>query len=252
MRRQLTRTAAMMLYPLTRRISGVRILCYHGVTNQRSYLNVSPSDFNLQMSLLAEQGYKTISIHEFLGMSQHNPDAKNIIITFDDGYADNYENAFPIMRQFGFTGTIFCTTGSIATRKFLNNEQILEMQAQGWEFGSHTVTHPHLPQLATAQKITELSDSMSQLAAIIGRTADSFCYPYGEYDLESIKILAELGYRGACSNRPGVNRAGAIDNPYLLRRTEIGGFDTIGDFRLKIGGAFDLLHQILHIVRGRP
>jgi peptidoglycan/xylan/chitin deacetylase (PgdA/CDA1 family) len=252
MRRQLTRAAAMMLYPLTKRISGVRILCYHGVTAESSYLNVSPSDFNLQMSLLAEQGYKTISIHEFMGMKQPDPDAKNIIITFDDGYADNYENAFPIMRPFGFTGTIFCTTGSIATPNFLNHKQIREMLVQGWEFGSHTVSHPHLPQLATAKKTTELSDSMSQLATILGRAVDTFCYPYGEYDQESIKILAELSYRGACSNRPGVNRAGAIDNPYLLRRTEIGGFDTIRDFRLKIGGAFDLLHQILHSVRGRP
>ncbi|TWJ17317.1 polysaccharide deacetylase family protein [Geobacter argillaceus] len=252
MRRQLTRTLAKLVYPVVKCGSEIRILCYHGVTDDRTYLNVTPADFNAQMSFLAEHGYRTISISDFLGAVHQRFSAKSIIITFDDGYVDNYVSAFPIMRAYGFTGTVFCTTGSIAKHNYLTHQQILEMYSHGWEFGSHTVSHPHLPQVATELKRLELAESRQALATIIDGSVDFFCYPYGEYDQETIKQLAELGYRAACSNRPGANGLAAVENPYLLRRTEIGGFDTLEDFRLKLGGAFDLFHQILHTVRGRP
>jgi peptidoglycan/xylan/chitin deacetylase (PgdA/CDA1 family) len=244
---------AKMITPFIRTTKGdVRILCYHGVDKVSTYLNVSPASFREQMGILAELGYTTISLADFLSGKGCAESGNKIIITFDDGYRDNYEQAYPIMSEYGFTGTIFCTTGSIGADTFLTAAQIMEMLRNGWEFGSHTVTHPHLPRCTTNDKQRELGESKKVLENLLGNQVTSFCYPYGEYDAESVSLLEQLGYRMACSNRPGSNRQEYVDNPYLLRRTEIGGFDSPDDFRLKLAGGFDMLHQALHAVRGRP
>jgi peptidoglycan/xylan/chitin deacetylase (PgdA/CDA1 family) len=252
-KRTISRTLAKLITPFTRTTKGdVRILCYHGVNKVSTYLNVSPALFREHLGVLAELGYTTTSLVEFLSGNGCAAAGNKIIITFDDGYRDNYEQAYPIMAEYGFTGTIFCTTGSIGTDTYLTAAQIMEMYRNGWEFGSHTVTHPHLPRSTTKDKQRELGESKKALENILGVHVTSFCYPYGEYDAESISLLEQTGYRMACSNRPGSNRQEHVDNPYLLRRTEIGGFDSLEDFRLKLHGGFDLLHQTLHAVRGRP
>ncbi|HTL48439.1 MAG TPA: polysaccharide deacetylase family protein [Verrucomicrobiae bacterium] len=255
MKRTLSRLVARGLYPSLKRRAvqspEVRILCYHAITAEKAdYMNVSPENFRDQMKALAEEGYRTVPLDYFFGSG--GKVERPIVITFDDGYRDNCTDAWPIMKEFGMTGTIFCVSGKIGGDKYLDRQQIREMAAAGFQFGSHTVTHPRLHQTPKEQKKEELSASKEALQAILGKKVDYFCYPYGQYDQDCLELLKECGYRGACSNAPGANEPGRIANPYLLKRTEIGGFDTLEDFKMKVAGAFDALHVLLHRMRGRP
>ena len=228
---------------------GIRILCYHRVNNEGSdYLSVSKVQFREQMRFLNEEGYRTAGLNELLNGSMNG---KSVIVTFDDGYADNYEHAFPIMREFGFAGTIFCIGNKLGENFFLTKDQIREMGKEGFEFGSHTLSHRDLPTLSLLEKRREIIDSKSFLEQELGRKIAFFCYPRGFFDKETLELVKEAGYLGACSNTPGSNDSTNGMNPYLLKRTEIAPHDSLDDFKKKLAGAYDVLHRGLHWIRGR-
>lgn len=232
---------------LGQREMGTRILCYHRVNDETAdYLSVPVRQFREQIQFLAEEGYQTMGLKDLMKGAAA---PKSIVITFDDGFQDNYENAFPVLAEFGFSATIFCIAKKIGQPFFLRISEIKEMHHAGFEFGSHTLTHPHLKSLAADKKWWEIFGSKRFLEELIGFKCDLFCYPFGEYDAQAVRMVEHAGYRAACSNRPGTNKEKF--NPYLLRRTEIGGFDSLTDFQKKAAGAFDLLHQGLHWVRKR-
>ena len=230
-----------------RKSVGTRILCYHRVNDEnRDYLSVPVASFREQMKFLAEEGYRTINLSE---AGHSKPNDKSIIITFDDGFQDNYEHAFPILLEYGFSATIFCIAKQVGGPTYLTKQEIWEMRLDGFEFGSHALSHPHLPELSTEKKWWEIFGSKRFLEELLSFQCDWFCYPYGEYDWETVQLVKRAGYRAACSNRPGANKTLAS---HLLKRTEIGGFDSLYDFQKKIAGAYDLLHQGLHWARRRP
>lgn len=226
---------------------GTRILCYHRVRDRKGdYLSVSPSEFRRQMNFLASEGYRSISLQELLGGMR---DEKSIVITFDDGYRDNYEAALTILKELGFRASVFCIASKIGKPDYLTRDQVCELNRAGWEIGSHTLSHPDLKKLDSEQKWNEISGSKKSLEASLGIDLNFFCYPFGLYDEEAVALVEKAGYLGACSNLPGANRS---LEPYLLKRTEIAGSDSLDDFKKKIAGAFDLLHQGLHLIRGKP
>jgi len=238
---------------LGKKESGTRILCYHHIGNEtKSYMSVSCSNFKLQMKFLADQGFQTVSLSDLVSGTAKQG---SIVLTFDDGYVDNYENAYPIMKDFGFRGAIFCIAKKIGKPGYLNTEQMKEMVQSGFEFGSHTSTHPELPLLTHEEKKREILGSKNQLEQEIGVDINFFCYPKGLYDQEVLTLVEEARYQGACSNAPGTNTTtgnGKNFNPYLLKRTEIASYDSLGDFQKKLAGAYDPLHRLLHALRGRP
>ena len=226
---------------------GTRILCYHRVNDQiKGYLSIPPSQFREQMEYLCAAGYQTIGLADLLNGSGNS---KGVVITFDDGYRDNFENAFPVLESLGLKATIFCVTGKIGTEDYLTWDQISLMRKKGIEFGAHTLTHPNLKLLNREKKREEIEGSKRVLEQKLGTKADFFCYPFGEYDAESARLVETAGYRAACSNRPGSNKN---LSPYLLQRTEIAPDDSLEDFKKKLSGAYDFIHQALHWVRGRP
>ena len=226
---------------------GTRILTYHWINDTvGDYLSVPPAHFRSQMEFLREAGYEVISLRDLL---EKGARSKTVGLTFDDGYRDNYENAFPILKEFGFTATVFCIAGRIGTDPYLNFTDIQEMHKAGIDFGSHTLSHPHLPKLDSEEKLKEIMNSRLELEEKTGIVPDFFCYPYGEYDSESTFLVEESGYLGACTNDPGSNDG---LEPYTLKRTEISGFDSAEDFQKKMSGAYDLLHKGLHWLRKRP
>ena len=230
---------------------GVRILCYHNVNDQeKKYTTVSISNFKNQMEFLNRHGYKTISLNDLLTKRENGDySSKKIAITFDDGWRDNYEHAFPILKDYGFQATIFLITDRIGDLDYLTPEQIKEMHRYGIEFGSHSLSHPKLPSLTEEQKWNEIFNSRKKIEDQFQFNVDFFCYPYGLYDSETVEMVEKAGYKGACSNRPGAN---IKDETFLLKRTEISAHDTLFDFEKKIAGAYDLLHQGLHFLRARP
>ncbi len=233
---------------LTGRASGPRVLCYHRVNDeQKNYLTVPAADFAAQMKFLSGNGYRSISLSELLA---GKGDSKCVVITFDDGYEDNYLHAFPAMKQYGLTGIVFCVAGKVGEKDYLTTPEIQEMRKAGFEFGSHTISHPNLQAVSIEEKRTEIRGSKDRLEKMFGAPVEYFCYPYGRYDEDAWKIVKESGYKGACCNAPGA--AGKIDNPFLLKRTEIANTDTLWDFEKKLAGAYDTLHLMLHLLRGRP
>src|SRR3990167_560740 len=225
---------------------GVRILCYHRVNEiSGDYLTVPYQNFEMQMHHLAKARYRTVGLENIL---KGEMTGREIVVTFDDGYLDNYEYAFSVMRKYGFVGTIFCVLDHIGKADYLGLDHICEMAQSGFSFGCHTKTHPHLPEIGIDQKGIEIVQAKKALEDLTGLPIQYFCYPYGEFDPESVSVVKEAGFFGVCTNIPGANRA--ID-AFRLERTKISPEDSIDDFRKKLAGGFDFMHRALHAVRGR-
>ena len=111
------------------------------------------------------------------------------------------------------------STGTEIDCLLMNYEQISKLADQGHEIGSHTLTHPILPQLDDETLARELVESRTMLEAATGRTINGFCYPNGDFDERVVKAVGDAGYAYACSTRPGRNRMN--DDPFRLKRIDV-------------------------------
>lgn len=187
-------------------IPKVPILNFHKIDTLQHSLSVAPEDFDQQMQYLSEQGYHTITPNQLfkaLKKGAELPD-KPIMITFDDGYADNYINAYPILKKYGFTATFFVITDFIShDPRFMTWEQLQEMHANGFTIGSHTVHHIPLTELTSEQVTTELTDSSRMIEQKIGERPRFFAYPTGTYNDEVRHLVQQAGYKLAFTVRYG-------------------------------------------------
>ncbi|MFC2340938.1 MAG: polysaccharide deacetylase family protein, partial [Selenomonas artemidis] len=129
----------------------VLVLNYHMVNSMFISLAVEPEDFDWQMKYLVDHGYHTITpdeLYDFLAGTGELPE-RPVLITFDDGYVDNYTTAYPILKKYNLKATIFVVTGFLSKRKgYLTWDQLREMEQHGITIESHTVTHAPLPELS--------------------------------------------------------------------------------------------------------
>jgi peptidoglycan/xylan/chitin deacetylase (PgdA/CDA1 family) len=216
----------------------VPILFYHKISKPHPKakipdLYVTPYNFRRQMRYLKWRGYKTINLHElteWLSCGKKLP-KKPIILTFDDGYEDNYTYAFPILKEFGFTATIFLITKDIGglsgwvdseetvKEPLLSWDKIKEMSDYGIDFQPHTHTHPSLPKLDKEKIKEELVISKEIIEKELKKKAEFLCYPYGHFDSVVQQILKEVGYKCALTTKRGLVKQN--DNPYALNRIGI-------------------------------
>ncbi len=242
----------------------IRILMYHRVASVPAYdqLVVSPGRFEEQMEHLAAR-FRVIGLPDAVEeIAAGGPARGGVAITFDDGYRDNAEHALPILRKYGLAATIFvagrfCDQSlrhprylSEAGRLHLDWDEVRELAGEpGITIGSHTMSHPFLSRLPEADARAEIADSRRAIASRTGRDVDFFCYPSGDFTARESAMVKAAGYRAAVSVAPGANRAGAA--LLSLRRTEITDRDAAAEFSLKLRGAFDPLHAVLHGRRER-
>ncbi len=246
--------ASIILRPLSKLLSkkGVRILCYHRVCDLPKtkdfmrYLSVSPEVFDQQMAFLSQNKYNVITLEQFIEYKHQNiePPHKTVIITFDDGYRDNFINAFPILRKYNFKGTFFVVTDYInGDRIFhwlnlgkalvshceknkqywlpLTKDDILNMNAEGACFGSHTKTHSNLNSVDEHVAMEELRGSKQRLEEILSKPIICFSYPYRTVNRLSQRWVGDAGYSAAVTVKGGVN---TLDSDLRkLRRTSIYG-----------------------------
>jgi peptidoglycan/xylan/chitin deacetylase (PgdA/CDA1 family) len=190
------------------------------------------------------------------------PASPAVVLTFDDGYRDNLIHALPILQQHRLPATIFLTAGFAdgslrhprysdeAGRLHLNWSEISAMATEpGISFGSHTLTHPFLSRLDDVAAFREIVESRREIATRLGSEVEFFCYPSGDFGERERALVASAGYRAAVSVRPGGNRG--IRHRYALQRTEITDRDGPKEMRLKLLGAYDLVHGLLHRRRER-
>lgn len=192
------------------------ILMYHSVGNNGVFFTVDASEFQKQMDYLSENGYSVISLSELIKDLNNGTKVpkKCAVLTFDDGYQDNYENAFPILRKHGFPATIFVATGFIG--KTMNNsyneplpmltwDQIKEMHGSGIiEFEPHTASHKKLPGLSREEAVWEVGESKRRIEEQLKKKCRVFAYPYGSYEKRIQNILGNQGFCGAVTTSEGL------------------------------------------------
>jgi len=220
-------------------LQDIPVLNYHKVDSLNHALSVSPQEFEEQMEYLYKEQYHTISPDQLMAYLKHGKELpeKPILITFDDGYLDNYTNAYPIMKKYGFTATIFIVTNLVGhDPRFITWDQVREMQQNGTVFGSHTVNHTSLTSLTKQQIIDELTQSRAEIAHQLGKPPKYFAYPTGTYNAEIEEMVRTAGYKAAFTIQYG--QVGGDSDLYALERIPIfKGQKTFRSFFIRLNGA---------------
>ncbi len=227
---------------MTKRITP--ILAYHQITWDRPQkdigsLAVSLGQFEQQMHYLHEHQYSCLPLTRLLQSPENKrtQPKKSFVLTFDDGYEDFFTQAYPILRRYGFTATIFLVVDQVGKlsnwegecgSSLLTWEQIKTLQNDGISFGSHTCSHRRLQLLPQKHIWDELNVSKEKLEAKLGQEVLFLCYPYGDSNIEIQRMAMTVGYKGAC----GVNRG--KNNPFNLWRCLCRADDSLRTFISKL------------------
>ncbi len=211
----------------------VKALMYHNVgivpkeANLKS-LYTNPKLFEKQIKLLHKLGFKTIGSKVIIEFLNGKDTEKSISITFDDAYKDVFENALPVLKHYNFKAIIFVPVGLVGDynrwdfervkvkKPIASWEDIKYALKEGFEIGSHTMTHRALTTLDNKSLKQEIELSKKILEDKLGTEINTFCYPYGDYDEKVISAVKEAGYKLAFSVNSGHIIKG--DNPYTLKR----------------------------------
>ncbi len=184
----------------------VIVLNYHKVDYMNHSLSVQPPDFEQQMAFLKDNGYHTVTPHEmYMAFTDGAPLPTNpVLITFDDGYSDNYTYAYPILKKYGMKAAIFVITNLMGKPGYLTWGQAAEMEASGVvSIESHTVTHGSLTDLTDEQIRYELTEAKHDIEQRLGKEVEFLAYPTGAYNLHIASLVQEAGYKGAFTVRYG-------------------------------------------------
>lgn len=224
------------------------ILNYHNVAAapagaRLAKLYVTPEDFERQCWLLRRLGLRGVTLGEGLQALQIGASNRQVVLSFDDGYADNLVQAAPILKKFGFRATCYVVSGRIGgynvwdaealgvKKPLMTQAQLQAWLAEGHEIGSHTLTHPHLHELSRDAAILEIFESRTQLQQLTGASIEHFCYPYGEFNAETVELVRAAGYRSAVTTQRGL--ATRNDDVLRLPRVSINGGKGLFKFALK-------------------
>lgn len=200
----------------------ILVLNYHQVENNPNPLAISPANFDAQMKFLADSGCITITPDElYAGLNgEIELPPKPVLITFDDGYIDNYKNAFPILKKYNLRATIFIIPSFTSVYpSYMTWEQLKEMEANGITIESHTYTHPKLEELPDDEIRSELLNSKALLEENLGHPVEFLAYPTGTYNLHIAGIAQDAGYKGAFTIKYGIVDCGS--NFFALERVPI-------------------------------
>lgn len=201
---------------------GVPVLYYHSVKESAdNEVTITPEMLRSQLKYIHNQGYVTLTISdlETYILNDSLIPEKSILITFDDGYMDNYYSAFPILKDFNMVATIFCITSELNGSYYLSKEAIREMSAYGIDIESHTVNHPHLNKMTYDKQLEELVESKKALEEITGKEINSIAYPFGDFNDDSVKAAKDAGYVLGFTTKLGLSDRS--DNPLTLDRIYI-------------------------------
>lgn len=241
------------------------VLLYHHVGPKRSQthqeLTVEPDRFRRHLDWLRRHRWRSASLEEAVAwaVESRRLPPKSVLITFDDGYADLAEHAFPALLAAGFSATVFIVTGLLGKSsswdapldgyRVLDAEAIKSWSARGIEFAAHTRTHPDLTRLAPAQVADEAVGSRDDLERLIDRPVRAFSYPFGELDEQTRRVVA-AAFSVAFTAFEGPNPEGA--DPYLLARTMVQRFDTPLDVALRVRFGYSAKERARGVIaRGR-
>ncbi len=226
------------------------VLMYHNVSppGEVEGLNVTPARFREQIEFISQRGYKVITPYEYdeyLEGGKKISSKNSVLITFDDGYENNYTYAYDILKEHGYPAVIFVVVNKIGREDYLTIEQMKEMREEGIIFASHTLNEKYVPSLGKEALKAEICGSKEKLERIIGGPVDFFAYCSGGYTSEAQKILNEADYLIAFSTNRGYDKSCKNNDPFAIRRIKI----TDKDNRFKLWAKLTGIYNIFHTVR---
>lgn len=231
---------------------GIPVLLYHSLDHNESVISIAPNEFRAHMAFLKDNGYQAISLPKFLDYLYRGikTPQRKVVLTFDDGFRNNYTEAFPILRDYGFTATIFLVTNhigslcswdkdeSIPDLPMLSWEEIRKMSDYGIDFGTHTCSHPYLAQLSEYEIKSELTKSKLTIETRLNKPVEFFCHPYGDTNHKTQRAAEACGYMGAFGG-VDFSLANSRDNLYDLKRIGTAHFSSLQDFKAGLLGTYD-------------
>ncbi len=237
------------------------ILLYHKITNENDTTNddfcISSSIFNKQMLFLKNKGYISISQKDLIDnlTNKNKLPEKSIMITFDDSYENIITIAKPILDNFCFKAIVFVVSKSIGMYNFWDNPDekskipsldknaLLSLLKDGWDIGSHSLTHAHLLKITEDKLIKEIYGSRFELEQTLQTNILSFAYPFGEYNNNIKNLVIKAGYKlGFSIISPSLTVTG---DPFLIRRILIKRTDSMDDFKRKISSWYLLYRGMM-------
>lgn len=229
------------------------ILMYHSVGKNRVFFTVRPEEFERQMEYLQKHGYSVISLSsliERLGRGDRSLE-KCVVVTFDDGYRDNYENAYPILKKYGFPATIFVATGFVGQLmdnayheplRMLSWDELKEMTGSGIiDIEPHTVHHKKLTELSLEVAMEEIQESKKEIEEKLGKKCVSFAYPHGSSSADVQELARGAGFLAAVTTEEGIISPKKW-NPFALKRNSIDSTVNLVAFQAKLGFSNVLYH----------
>lgn len=230
--------------------TAIPILMYHQVTphvhpNFERW-TVTPKSFASHMRILKVLGYNTVSLDDLHDYNRLNINLtrKPIIITFDDGYQEAIDYTIPILTEYNYSAVYFIPTRYIGEQShwllpelgaefpIIDWDTVISLDSNGFQIGSHTMTHPHLTTLPPVECHNEIEESRRTIEDHLGHDVVHFAYPHGDFNTSVRSIVADAGYHTACSVKQGFTTH--KDDQLALPRIEITGYDTLVDFIFKI------------------
>ena len=176
-------------------------------------------EFESHMKYLASEGYRVLSVKQYLDEQKSGSDRdKDIVLTFDDGHISNHLFALPVLRQYSFSATFFIIANNIGKPYYMGEQEIKELLDCNMEIGSHGLTHSYLTELSHEEIQREVTESRDILEACIGRPVEIFAYPGGHFNRKVLECVKRTGYRAAVSCIVGQNNQKT--DPFLLKRIE--------------------------------
>ncbi len=217
----------------------VPVLMYHNVAPAKdaSSLNVTPETFERQMEFLKLHRYNVVPLADLFEMlkAKKKIPSKTVAITFDDGFLDNFQYAFPVLRKMDFPATIFMITRNLNEKGWLSEEDLRILDESGVTIGSHTMNHAYLPDLKTDDVVFELEESKKKLERVLDHPVTLFSYPAGGFNGYTRALVIEQGYAGAVTTNRGLTK----HDPYALHRVKISeGGGSLFNFWIKTSGLY--------------
>lgn len=237
--------------PLLNRSRRAAILCYHSVTaDGPPFLSITPETFRRQLEALRRWRYEGGGHRQLAALADgQRPRRPLAFLTFDDGYLDNFTRAFPLLQEYGFPAIVFILPPLVDSAGAMDWPEVADqslaypevMRSLDWgmveamaeggiDFGAHTLTHPHLPELGDEELRHELADSRARVVERLGR-CDSIAYPFGDWDDRVAAAAAQAGFQFAFTMPRG---AQATASRLSIPRVAVDHRDSRARFLLKL------------------
>jgi peptidoglycan/xylan/chitin deacetylase (PgdA/CDA1 family) len=168
--------------------------------------------FRSQMTWLKETGWHGLDV----GKAIRYPAEPSVCLTFDDGCETDLIAAAPILREFGFNATFYLTAGFLGTPGYLDANQVRQLDAQGFQIGCHSMTHPYLSDLPEGELKREIVDAKLQIERLVGHPIEHFSCPGGRYDKRTLEMARQAGFSTVANSKFYANSSGVT--PYELGR----------------------------------